>query len=74
MSFIPVFQYLGGIGVFGLLYWLMNGILRDIQSIATEGSALDILLFFWLAILVVYLIFGGIWVSRKYNEQEYRGY
>ena len=75
MSAIPVLQYSIGIGVFGFVYWLLDGILDTMKAtgVSETGSVYDIMIFLWLAILVIYLIFGGIWVVRKYNEAEYRG-
>ena len=38
-----------------------------------EGLRLDLLLYIWTGAIIIYLIFGGYWVIRKYNEREYRG-
>ena len=64
--------YIGGIFTFGFLYWLLDGIRKDIQVVATTGDTYDLLLMMWGALLIVYLIFGGVWVIRKYNEDQYR--
>jgi len=72
VSFIPVMGYIGGIFTFGFLYWLLDGIRKDIQVVATTGDTYDLLLMMWGALLIVYLIFGGVWVIRKYNEDQYR--
>ena len=75
MSAIPVLMYTMGIGVFGFVYWLLDGILRIMRATGVHetGNTFDLLWYMWLGILVIYLIFGGIWVVRKYNEVEYRG-
>ena len=75
MSFIPVMQYLAGIVVFGFFYWLFNGILDSFKeaNIVVTGSTYNILLYLWTGILIIYLVFGGWWVVRKYNEKEYQG-
>lgn len=74
MSFIPVLQYCFGLGVFGFVYWLLEGIRELIVDlgISETGSAFDLIMLLWAGVLIVYLIFGGIWVIRKYNEAEYR--
>ncbi len=77
MSFIPVVYYLTGLAVFGFLTWLLDGIaviFRDmnIADTTTYGSY-DILWYIWYGIVVVYLIFGGLWLVRKYNEREMQG-
>jgi hypothetical protein len=38
----------------------------------TDFGAYDILIYLWYGIVVVYLIFGGIWLIRTYNEQQYQ--
>ena len=75
MSFIPVFMYLTGMAVFGFFYHLLDGILDDIlaSGVGESGTLLDLLLYLWAGMLIVYLIFGGWWMIRKYNESQYRG-
>ena len=77
MSFLPVMEYLGGIAVFGFVYWIMDDILRDIINtgypLVTSGNVYDLFLYLWMAILVIYLVFGGWWLVRKYNERQYQG-
>lgn len=72
MSFIPVLEYLAGLTVFGFVYWLMDGIMDNLRAsgIGEGGSVYDLLFFLWAGILVVYMIFGGWWLVRKYNERE----
>ena len=74
-TFIPVLQYIMGIGVFGFMYWLLNGILRYFiaENIHETGTIWDFMTFIWAGIVIIYLIFGGIWVVRKYNQKEYQG-
>ena len=73
MSFIPVLAYGLGIGVFGFAYWLLDGILDTFIALGIHetGTAYDFMLYAWTASLVVYLIFGGFWLIRKYNEEQY---
>ena len=74
MSAIPVMMYLAGIPTFGLLYWLMDGIMDSIlsQNVHVTGDVFDLGFYLWAGMLIVYLIFGGIWVVRKYDEAQYQ--
>lgn len=74
MSAGPVIAYAVGIGVFGFAYWLLDGVLSLFIDVAYHqtGDVYNFLMYVWLGSLVVYLIFGGIWVARKYNELEYQ--
>jgi len=73
MSFIPILQYLGGLAAFGFMYWIMDGVITAISGVGFHqtGDVYTLYNYFWSAIIVVYLIFGGYWVVRTYNEQEY---
>ena len=72
---IPTIVYLVGLGVFGFIYWLMNGILEQLEALGVHqtGVVYTFLNMIWLGALVVYLLFGGIWLIRKYDEREYLG-
>lgn len=72
---IPVIAYLLGLGVFGLVYWLLDNILDLFiaESLHITGAVFTLSMAIWTAGLILYLIVGGIWVMRKYNEQEYQG-
>ena len=72
MSFIPVFKYILGLGLFGFLYWLLDNIMILFidENIHTTGTTFNIIHALWTASLLVYLIFGGWQVIRQYNEQN----
>lgn len=77
MSFTNVILYLIGLVVFGFVYWLLNGI-TDILKVsgihnATDFTSYDILMLVWGGIVVVYLIFGGIWVIRSFSRKTITG-
>jgi hypothetical protein len=74
MGFIPVLQYFAGLGVFGFLWWLLDGILDIFIAVNMHqsGDAYDLLTALWSGIIILYLIFGGIWLVRKYNEDQYQ--
>ena len=76
-SFIPVVLYLIGLVVFGFISWRLDGILSIFRGMnlanTTDFGSYDILMYLWYAIVVIYLVFGGIWLIRTYNEREYQG-
>ena len=72
MSFTNIILYFIGLSVFGFLYWLLNGIV-DILKVSgihntTDFTSYDLLMFIWGGLVVVYLIFGGIWMLRSYQR------
>jgi hypothetical protein len=74
MSFIHVFEYIAGLGVFGMAYWLLNGIVESIEDGTNpSGDVYNLYMYVWVGAVIMYLIFGGIWVARKYAEKEYQG-
>lgn len=76
MSFIPVVKYMIGLGIFGFTYWILGSILETIvdEGVHTAGITFNILHALWTGGLLVYLVFGGWWLIRRYDEKEYRQY
>jgi len=74
MSFIPILGYLVGIGVMGWIGWFLNGIQQDLIDIGVHetGTVWTFLLYLWTGMFIIYLIFGGYYVIRQYNEERYR--
>jgi hypothetical protein len=74
VSFLPVLKYGFGLGVFGFIYWLLDGILTLFiqESVHTTGTTFNILHALWTGGLLVYLVFGGWWLIRTYNEKQYQ--
>ena len=73
MSFIPVVSYVAGIFTFGFLFWILDSIKEAVQTYSSTGDVYNLMLYFWTGSLIVYLIFGGWYVVRLYNEQNYYG-
>lgn len=69
-----IFLYLVGIVVFGFIYWLLNGMLDMIKAAnvadTTTFTSYDILLYVWAGIVIVYVLFGGLWLIRSFRSQE----
>lgn len=70
MGLVYVMEYLMGLAFFGLGYWLLDGIQVELQTVSETGNVYDLALYVWIGIIIIYLIFGGIWVVRKYSEKE----
>jgi uncharacterized membrane protein YedE/YeeE len=70
-----VFLYIIGIVVFGLIYWLLNGILDIIKATnvadTTTFSSYDLMLYVWAGIVIVYVLFGGLWLIRSFQKRDY---
>jgi len=75
MSAGPVIGYVFGIGIFAAAGWFLNGIKDAILGVGLHQNN-DVLVFFqyvWTATFILFLIFGGIYVIRQYNEKSYTG-
>jgi len=74
MSMIPVVMYTLGIICFGFAGWIVNGIKDALISanIHETGNTYDFMIYIYTAIFIVYLLFGGFWLIKKYNESNYQ--
>jgi len=74
-NFTNILLYFIGLAVFGFIYWLLNGILDIIKATnianTTYFTPYDLLIYVWAGIVVVYLVFGGIWLIRSFQKQTY---
>jgi hypothetical protein len=57
-SAVYVFEYLFGLFIFGLVYWIMDAILRGIAPISVQDNTYLLAMMLWAGILLVYLVFG----------------
>lgn len=75
MSFVPTLKYMIGLAFFGFVYWLFNNIMDELKAtgISETGNVYDLLMYFWGGIVIVYIVFGGWWLVRRYNEREHMG-
>lgn len=65
-------MYLVGLAVFGFIYWLLDGIVKIMigTNVAdtTTFTSYDLIVYVWAGIVVVYLVFGGIWLVRSFQK------
>jgi hypothetical protein len=71
-NFTNILLYLIGLVVFGFLYWLLNGILDIIKALNVQDSTTftvyPFLLYVWAGVVLIYLVFGGIWLVRCFEK------
>lgn len=73
-SVMIALDYFFGLGVFGFIYWLLNGILPSFMSISENTPIYTFAIWLWHGSLVLYLVFGIFWLPRKIKEyNEYGG-
>lgn len=70
-SIIAVLDYLIGYVFFGIIYWLLNGVLVDLRVVSVTDYVYDFANYVWAATVVLYIIFGTFWLIRKIKEIEY---
>ena len=62
------FEYFIGLMVFGLLWWMFNGILPEIGVVSVQGDVFRLSQYLWEGSVVVYLIFGMFYLWRRIKE------
>jgi hypothetical protein len=72
-----IFLYIIGLVVFGFIYWLLDNILTIIIATnvadTTTFNCWALLLYVWAGIVIVYVIFGGIWLVKSFRTQTEAG-
>ena len=61
-------DYFLGLGLFGGLYWFLNGILIDVKVYTYDSELLRLANYIWVGSLVLYLILGAFWLPRVLKE------
>ena len=64
-SVLYAFEYLMGLATFGLIYWLLNGILPEFALISVKDDVYQFAMWSWAAAVVVYLLFGMFYFFRS---------
>ena len=71
MSMLHVIEYLAGLALFGIGYWFLDGIKIELESVSSSTDVFTLANYLWTGIIIVYVVFGGIWVARQYSEEAY---
>ena len=64
-SILYVFEYLAGFPVFGLVYWILNGILVEFKPVSVQDDVYLFANWMWSAAVIIYVIFGMFWLYRS---------
>jgi len=75
MSAAPALAYVIGIGIFSIAGWFLNGI-KDVfvdSNIYTSNSVFTLFQYVWTGAFIIFLIGGGLYLIRQYNEKQYQG-
>jgi hypothetical protein len=62
------FDYLIGLGVFGVVYWLLNGILPAFEVMSSTGVVHDLANFLWWIVIIIYLVLGPFYFLNRLKE------
>jgi len=65
-------DYFLGLGLFGGLYWFLNGLIIDLRPYAMTDhpELLTLANWLWVGSLVLYLILGFFWLPRSIKEWD----
>jgi len=58
-------EYGIGLAIFGLIYWLLDGILPAFSVISVQDDVYDMAMWSWRAAVVIYLLFGMFYFFRS---------
>jgi len=64
-------DYLFGLGVFGFVYWILNGIRVEFQPVSETGTIYDWANYMFNGAVIIYLIFGAFWFFRVLKEWQF---
>lgn len=65
------FDYMIGLALFGLTYWLFNSILLEFQIISVQDDVYTFAWYLWHGTIVIYLVFGAFWFFNALKEWQY---
>jgi len=70
-SAVLIFEYLAGFWFFGLIYWILNGILPELQGISLKTNIYTLGNYLWTGALLIYLVFGIWYLIIKIKTWQY---
>lgn len=69
-SVIYATEYIIGLVVFGLIFWLLDGILIDFVGVSTRDTVYYFAWYTWDAAVIIYLIFGMYYFYRSIKRWQ----
>lgn len=64
-SVIYAMEYLLGLAMFGLVYWLLDGILPEFAFVSVQDTAYNFAWYMWDAAIIIYILFGMFYFYRS---------
>jgi len=64
-SALYAMEYLIGLPIFGLTYWVLDGIIPAFSIISTQDTVYTFAWYCWDAAVIIYLIFGMFYLYRS---------
>jgi len=72
MAIGSVLIYISNYVIWGTFYWFIAGIFHMIVDAQAhyEGQTANLMMYYWDVMIIVFIIFTGIWLIRQYNKQR----
>jgi len=67
-SALLVLEYIGGYFVFGLFYWILNGILMPLKDYSIDADLLAWCNLLWGGAIVLYMLLGAVYLFKAIKE------
>ena len=72
MGISNIVIYVGNYIIWGATYWFIAGIFHLIVGAKAHytGQTADLMMYYWDFMIIVFIIFTGIWLIRQYNKEK----
>ena len=67
-SVLYALDYLFGFVIFGIAYWVLDGIMVEFQVYGTGSIVYNFAHMFWTGAIIVYIILGVFWLPSRIKE------
>jgi len=63
-----VFDYMFAIPLFGMMLWVLSGIIVEFRPLSETGAVYDFANYIWYGAPIVFLVFGAFWFLSILKE------